>query len=160
VNATRRRNPFFARGEDVEVRRRLGKVFGNKELVIYLRAKVVSVSAGTFSYLVQYPAANSVPGRTARVAAFDVRAARRAPPPAVDVARPASSKRTLPSEQSKRDGGDCCKKAKKMGKGTPEDVLERLIAEHEKEEEAKKKARKSLLPAPAKAAVAGLQPSR
>jgi hypothetical protein len=124
VNATRSRNPFFARGEDVEVRRRLGKVFGNTELVIYLRAKVVSVSAGTFSYLVQYPAANSVPGRTARVAAFDVRAARRAPPPppAVDVARPASSKRTLPSEQSERDGGPCCKKAKKTGKGIPEDV--------------------------------------
>jgi hypothetical protein len=67
VNATRRRNPFFARGEDVEVRRRLVKDFGNKELVIYLHAKVVSVSAGTFSYLVQDPAANSVPGRTARV---------------------------------------------------------------------------------------------
>jgi hypothetical protein len=113
----RRRNPFFKPGEDVEVRHRLGKVFGNRDLVIYLPAKVVSVSAGTCSYLVQYPAAaNSVPARTARVAVFDVRAARRVPPPAVDVA---SSKRPLPSEQSERD---CCKKVKKNGKGIPEDV--------------------------------------
>jgi hypothetical protein len=147
----RRRNPFFKPGEDVEVRHRLGKVFGNRELVIYLRAKVVSVSAGTCSYLVEYPAANSVPGRTARVAVFDVRTARRVSPPAA----PASSKRPLPSEQPERSDGDSCKKAKKTGKGIPEDVLERLIAEHEKEEEAKKKARK-LLPAPAKTAVAAL----
>jgi hypothetical protein len=158
----RRRNPFFKPGEDVEVRHRLGKVFSNRELVIYLRAKVVSVSAGTCSYLVEYPAANSVPARTARVAVFDVRAARRVPPTAVDVA---SSKRPLPPEQSERD---CCKKVKKTGKGIPEDVLERLIAENEKEEDAKKKknalghglsvpAKKKLLPAPVKAL---LQPSR
>jgi hypothetical protein len=147
------RNPFFKPGEDVEVRHRLGKVFGNRELVMYLPAKVVSVSAGTCSYLVEYPAANSVPAHTARVAVFDVRAARCVSPPAV----PAPSKRPLPSEQPERGDGDSCKKAKKTGKGIPEDVLERLIAEHEKEEEAKKKARK-LLPAPAKTAVA--QPSR
>jgi hypothetical protein len=157
----RRRNPFFKPGEDVEVRHRLGKVF-DRDVVIYLRAKVVSVSAGTCSYLVEYPAANSIPARTARVAVFDVRAARRVPPPAVDVA---SSKRPLPSEQSERD---CCKKVKKTGKGIPEDVLERLIAENEKEEDAKKKknalghglavpAKKKFLPAPVKAL---LQPSR
>jgi hypothetical protein len=157
----RRRNPFFKPGEDVEVRHRLGKVF-DRDVVIYLRAKVVSVSAGTCSYLVQYPAANSVPARTARVAVFDVRAARRVPPPAVDVA---SSKRPLPSEQSERD---CCKKVKKTGKGIPEDVLERLIAENKKEEDAKKKKnalghglavppKKKFLPAPVKAL---LQPSR
>jgi hypothetical protein len=68
---------------------------------------------------------------------------------------PVPSKRPLPSEQPERGDGDSCKKEKKTGKGIPEDVLERLIAEHEKEEEAKKKARK-LLPAPAKTAVAAL----
>jgi hypothetical protein len=152
-----RRNPLFARGEDVEVRRSLGQVFGGRELVIYVRAKVVSASPGTYSYLVEYPAAGPFPIRTARVAAFDVRAARRFPPPD---SRPGSSKRPLPSEQPE---GDSCKKAKiGIGKGIPKDVLERLIAEHEKEEEAKKKAlgqrgelpARKLMPASVKVTVA------
>jgi hypothetical protein len=160
-----RRNQHFVRGEYVEVRRRLPRIFGDREVVIYVRAKVVSACPGTYSYLVEYPAAGPFPIRTARVAAFDVRAARRFPRPppdsGVDVARPGSSKRPLPSEQSERD---CCKKAKiGIGKGIPKDVLERLIAQHEKEEETKKKKAREhgaasqapkFLPATVKAAVA------
>lgn len=131
-----RRQLRFACGDVVEVRNRLltQVVFsGNKQLVIYLRAKVLSASAGTESYLVEYPAANSKPSRVARVPSWDVREPRRAPPhPAADAARPASSKRPPPPERTER-GGDCCKKAKRVGKGIPMDALCRFFEEHDPE---------------------------
>ena len=55
VEAAPRRNSRqrFAPGEDVEVRSKFSQVSaGKRQLVIYARAKVVSASAGTDSYLV------------------------------------------------------------------------------------------------------------
>ncbi|XP_044428408.1 uncharacterized protein [Triticum aestivum] len=128
----------FACGDAVEVCNRLfsNVVFsGNRQLVIYLRAKVLSVSVGTESYLVEYPAINSKPSRVARVPSWDVREPRHAPPqahPAADAARPASSKRPPPPERTDR-GDDCCKKAKRVGKGIPMDALCRFYEEHDPE---------------------------
>ena len=52
--------------------------------------------------------------------------------PAADAARPASSKRPPPPEQTER-GGDYCKKAKRVGKGIPMDALCRFYEEHDPE---------------------------
>ena len=126
-------------GDAVEVRNRLctNVVFsGNRQLVIYLRAKVLSVSVGTESYLVEYPAINSKPSRVARVPSWDVREPRHALPqahPAADAARPTSSKRPPPPERTDR-GDDCCKKAKRVGKGIPMDALCRFYEEHDDDE--------------------------
>ena len=133
-----RRQLRFACGDAVEVRNRLctNVVFsGNRQLVIFLRAKVLSASAGTESYLVEYPAINSKPSRVARVPSWDVREPRHAPPqphPAADAAPSASSKRPPPPEQTER-GGDCCKKEKRVGKGIPMDALCRFYEEHDPE---------------------------
>ena len=89
-----RRQLRFACGDAVEVCNRLctNVVFsGNRQLVIFLRAKVLSASAGTESYLVEYPAINSKPSRVARVPSWDVREPRHTPPqahPAIPVGPP------------------------------------------------------------------------